>query len=172
MEFKSQDIFTWDAEGMKHLRGIRVMKLMKSYYQSYGNWVALSGVSRKYEIRQENLKLFNPNKIRGGAIFMPTERQRVNICQPSIRSALKFGSEQGIRGAGDRLSISSILMNIITSILDLYSDSRRYARKRCEIPWLDSPTFAITFLPIRTERHKATMHNATILCLTRRHNGT
>ena len=55
---------------------------------------------------------------------MPTERQRVNLSvTPSrLRNALKFGSEQGMLGEGDRLSISSILMNIITSILDLYSD--------------------------------------------------
>ena len=55
---------------------------------------------------------------------MPTERQRVNLSvTPSrFRNILKFGSEQGVRGAGGRLSVSSILMNIITSILDLYSD--------------------------------------------------
>ena len=55
---------------------------------------------------------------------MPTERQRVNLSvTPSrLRNILKFGSEQGMRGAGGRLFISSILMNIITSILDLYND--------------------------------------------------
>ena len=55
---------------------------------------------------------------------MPTERKRVNLSvTPSrIRSVLKFGSDQGMRGEGGRLFISSILMNIITSILDLYND--------------------------------------------------
>ena len=57
---------------------------------------------------------------------MPTERQRVNLSvTPSrVRNALKFGSEQGMRGEGDRLFVSSILMNIITSTLDLYSDPK------------------------------------------------
>ena len=51
MEFKSQDIFTWDAEGNMNSPFARhpMMKLMKSYYQSCGHWVDLSGVSRKYQ---------------------------------------------------------------------------------------------------------------------------
>ena len=57
---------------------------------------------------------------------MPTERKRVNLSVvPSrIRSALKFGSEQGMQGEGGCLFISSILMNIITSVLDLYNDPK------------------------------------------------
>ena len=57
---------------------------------------------------------------------MPTERKRVNLSvTPSrIRSVLKFGSEQGMQGEGGCLSISSIFMNIITSILDLYNDPK------------------------------------------------
>ena len=57
---------------------------------------------------------------------MPTERQRVNLSvTPSrIRGGLKFGDEQGMRGEGGRLFVSSILMNIITSILDLYNNPK------------------------------------------------
>ena len=55
---------------------------------------------------------------------MPTKRHRVNLSvSPSrIRSALKFGDEQGMRAESGRLFMSSIFMNIITSILDLYMD--------------------------------------------------
>ena len=57
---------------------------------------------------------------------MPTERQRVNLSPtPSrVRSGLKFGDDQGMRGEGGRLFISSIFMNIITSILDLYNNPK------------------------------------------------
>ena len=55
---------------------------------------------------------------------MSIKRKRVNLSvTPSrIRSALKFGNEEGMRGENGRLFISSIFMNIITSILDLYAD--------------------------------------------------
>ena len=65
---------------------------------------------------------------------MPNKRNRVylSVSPSRIRGGLKFGDEQEMRAESGRLCISSVFLNIIISILDLYRDPsvQEYMKKK------------------------------------------